>query len=312
MTVNDVATLILHFDVNGSITAKDTSKKQTDDFMIISLLAEKTVGQWVPSQKFRTYKDYVYNKLLPGEKSNADLKKKRQEVIASFIDWLKQNEHPLYQPVYDKFCEIKQKYTDKTGKINFTLFPSFFTALKDLNTRGIPYIVVLRTFGSDLEDVVEEIQNHPSGVKFHNFCKFQKDGLLHATGTFENGKFKADSEQIIEKVADVFKLFAESQQHFAVQDDWQKWNQDNERARSGKPFLYDSADLRYVSMFFDDNITGDETDDIIWHCELSLDASNTSTQNVAVTVDTLAAMMDEQYFIKHINAALKKIGINNV
>ena len=62
----------------------------------------------------------------------------------------------------------------------------------------------------------------------------------------------------------IFETFLKSKEHFAIQDNWKKWNQDGEKGRSGKPFIFDMdsnrREVRNLSLFFDDNITGEEKD----------------------------------------------------
>lgn len=287
--------LILHFDVNGTLTAKDTSKKLSDDHMIIALLAENTIGQWAPSQADMSFKDYVYTQLHPGDKSDPNLKLTRQKAVGSFLNWLLNNEHQLSDKVFGQFLAIRAKYSDDDGKVKFSIFTSFFVALQKLRELNIAFTVVLRTFGTDLEDVVDEIQKHPSGVQFTNLCTFKEDVLKRQFGVFESGKFTGNAaEETVTKTDKIFKLFAQGD-HFAVQDDWKKWNQDGERSRSGKPFIVDSSDTQYFSIFFDDNITG-EDQDIISLCDIA----SGSTQSTAIRVDTLNAMLNDQYFINKI------------
>jgi len=92
----------------------------------------------------------------------------------------------------------------------------------------VRFTVILRTFGSDLKDVVDEIAQHPDGIKVQHWGNFHQ----------QNVEFKGNG---VKNPRESFEVFLESDEHFAIQDDWKRWNSDGERGRSGKPFLYDKS-----------------------------------------------------------------------
>jgi len=107
-----------------------------------------------------------------------------------------------------------------------------------------PFSIILRTFGSDLDSVIKELEKQ-EGIKFKYRGKYNGPQLII------EGEIKSEKEG--------FEMFIESDEHFAIQDDWTFWTKDGERGRSGKRFLYDRSS-HYLSLFFDDNITGQEMD----------------------------------------------------
>ncbi len=276
--------ILLNFDLNGTLILKDTSKKVDDQYMIISALAETTFASWNGKQS-TSFKQYVYTELLPGDKSNPHLKLERQKTIGKFVEWLKKNQHPALESVEKTYRTIIDKFTDsKTGEINFMIFPSFYVMINQLRLNKIPFTIILRTFGSDLPEVMEEIEKHPDGVKFSYQVKFDGPRLI------------VNGMRPVEKADEIFDLILNSEKHFAIQDDWKYWNQHKEQALYGKPFLYDLSGTRAknLSLFFDDNITGDEHLDIIHPCEIS--GHNIVTQALCdwliFPVNTMEAMLE--------------------
>lgn len=290
--------LLLNFDLNGTLILKDTSKKASDEYMLISTLAENTFAKWDERYEPMSFKQYVYNVLLPGDKSNVRLKKERQKIVATFLQWLSEKSHPAMGNVLDDYHKIKNKFTDsKTKEINFTVFPSFYVMLEKLRNMKIPFIIILRTFGTDLPEVVKEIGDHDLGVKITHWAKF------------EDINFNTEGEKTIKKVEEIFDVFLSSDKHFAIQDDWLKWNQDGERGRSGKPFLYDISGkgaIKNLSLFFDDNITGEEQD-IVRPCEIAGKNAPTKSlcERLIFPVNTKEAMLNDDYYIDRILQAIR-------
>jgi len=223
--------------------------------------------------------------------------KKKETEIYGFLDWLLKNSHPSYTTVKDDFEKMRAKFTDPaTGKTTFTIFQSFFKLLRKLREMKISFIIILRTFGSDLPGVVKELEAHTDGIKVTHWGKFKDTQLL--------------LQEKLYSPEETYELFLNSEEHFALQDDWVKWNKDGEHGRSGKVFLYDKT-LRYrnvnnLALFFDDNITGEELD-IVRPCEIT-GKHETSTElfdKYLFRVLTKEAILNDEYFIEKVFAVLK-------
>lgn len=295
---SQIPRLLLHFDLNGTLTLRDTSKQVHDEYMLISALAETTFSSW-NGEKSTSFKQYVYSDLFPGDKSDQELKKQRQKVVGEFVDWLREKDHPALASVEKTYRTVREKFTDpETGKMNFTVFPSFYVMMDRLREDEVPFTIILRTFGRDLADVMREIEEHPSGVKFSHRAKFNGSTLA------------IDGERTIETAREIFDLFLHSERHFAVQDDWSYWNKNQERGKYGKPFFYElsgaSGKEGNLSLFFDDNITGDEHLDIVSPCEVTGETIPTRAlcDQVLFPVNTVEAMLDDNYFIDRVLKAL--------
>lgn len=291
--------LLLDFDLNGTLILQDSSKGASWESMLISALAENIFDQWEEalSEKM-SFKKYAYNVLLPGDKSDQQLKKKRAQFISNFFGWLTEHNHPARERVLADYDAIKTKFSNpKTNQIQPSVFPSFYLMLKKLRSLQIPFVLKLRTFGNDLREVSEEIKSHPDGVAFTQ------------RGKFSAKKLHLDGEGVITKVGEIFQKFLTSKEHFALQDDWKAWNSDGERARSGKPFIYsgieNAADAPNLALFFDDNFTGEEQD-IIDPIEINGKQvpGKMLKDKMLFRVNTIEAMKDDDYYINLIHKAL--------
>jgi len=266
--------------------------------MMMSALCDSTYDTWnehyTKPVAFRTYIDEF---LHPGDKSNADLKQKRQAEVYGFLDFLSKNSHPAYNTVKEDFEKMRAKFIDNvTGKIHFTIFPSFYKLLRKLREMKIDFIIILRTFGSDLPGVVKDLEEHSEGIKVSHWGKFKDTQLM-----IEDKLYSPEES---------FEFFLNSEEHFAVQDDWVKWNKDGELGRSGKPFLYDKSqcfrNVNNLALFFDDNITGEELD-IVRPCEITgkHDSSTELFEKYLFRVYTKEAILNDEYFIEKVFSVLK-------
>lgn len=291
-------TLLLDFDLNKTIILEESSNGADWEEMVISILAENTFYNW-EGKGVMSFKDYVYNCLLPGEKSDRALKTKRMEQIANFLSWLTEQNHPVKDQVFLDYKEIKEKFIQaETHEIKTTVFNSFFVLLEKLRSLNIPFVIKLRTFGKHLQYAIKEIEAHPYGVKFNQIGNF--------SGCILSLKGK---ENPIDQVDQIFHTFLNSKEHFALQDDYKRWNADKELGRSGKPFIYDSKgnqhQVRHLSLFFDDNITGEEYDIVN-----PIDISNGSfsgkelLDRMLFKVNTVEAIKNDDYFFNLVQKAL--------
>lgn len=308
--------LLIDFDLNGTIILQDSSKGAGWQQMLISALAKNTFYDWDGKHGALSYKDYVDNVLMPGDKSDQPLKKKRLKVIDKFLHFLVASKHPLKNDVLADYVQIKTKFTDAvTGKIQPKVFPSFYKLLEKLKALNIPYVMKLRTFGDDRKHVAEEIERHPSGIKFARWGKFAGQKLqLEGEGEFAG----ADN---------IFNLFVTSKAHFAIQDDWPSWNKSGELGTSGKPFIFDSQghkivvcdalgkkrEMRVLELAWDDNATGQKKD--IFNT-LDISAKQASTNDLLhkqiFPVNTEQAMKDDNYFINDLRKALLNNGFGDI
>jgi hypothetical protein len=304
--MSDRPILLLNFDVNGTLILQDNVKKEDAESKLISALAESTEYKWDDLCPHPiTFKKYTTDYLFPGDKSDRELKSKRTKFCMQFLDWLKEKKHPLEKEVFGIYSRIVEKYTVDGAPVFTNVFPSFYELVKELDRLKYEYVLIFRTFGSDLPDVAKQLAEHgETPVKIRYWGKFVENGK----------KISIDGKGEFTHLG-LYKLFIQScGEHFALQDDWKRWNGDGERGRSGKPFLYDESGSiwgrKNLALFFDDNITGEELD-IVQGSEVMEKNKKTSKElfgDLAFAVNTTDAMVDDNYYKNLVFDALKRKG----
>lgn len=278
--------LILNFDVNQTLILKDTAKNAGMEYFLRSILAEQTMDYWDESYERMSFKNYVEKVLLPGDKSNKELKKAREAQIFGFLDWLKIHEHPAEKRVFEEYNEFKARAHEE-------VFESFYKLISKLKEQNIQFLVVIRTFGNDIEEITSKISQRDPSIEFKK-------------GKFTDKTLSIEEEDSIGEIKKIFERIVNSATHLAIQDNWNEWNQDQGRARSGKPFFYDASNPLYLSLFFDDNLDYDPEKDII--APILIDGSLQSTvdlkDSLLFQADPREALFNEDYYIKKVNQAL--------
>ena len=297
--------LSLFVDINRTIVIYDSAKKElTIQQMAAAALSESTVGIWDDKHGKMTHRHYVYTVLIPDTAfaDKTQLKQERQREIYGFIDYLIKSNHPAKDRVLKKYHKIIKKSTNpSTGEIQHKVFDSFYSLLEKLRKCHINFVVILMTFGEDLTRVAEEIGKHPSGVKFTQY------------GAFHNKQLHLENGETLTTTDAIFKAFLTSGLHFALKTNWKEWNEDGERGRSGKPFIYDSSGnmhgIRNLSLFCDDNITHDDEKDIVAPIDVAgRSHSRKELADQLVKVDVAKAPIAKNYFIKETANCLLKHG----
>lgn len=286
--------LILHFDVNKTLINSDSVTGKTSDEILINQLAEDTPYQWDSNQPAMTYKAYVKT-LVPGEDSDLGIKKKRREITFQFLETVKKYPE-ISQQVHGQYQLLKEKSVD-------SVFPSFVKLVEKLKAHHIAFVIILRSFGNDLNEVEKEIFKQ-TGISFSKWGVF-KEGVLHLRG---------DEKKTIARTNELFEFFSKSQEHISINDSYKDWNSNDERAMSGKKFVFDQGSkgrkVTHLSFFFDDNLTGDSTKDIVAPYTEDGDFVSTSVLigKILFPVHTGQAILNENYYIDHINHGLKESG----
>ena len=279
--------VVLHVDVNKTIIAIDAAGGKNRKKMILDILADNTFARWGESlEKPISFHEYVWEHLHPGLRSDKELKQRRNGKVFHFIEYLKELSHPMLDTVLEKKRELEKQ---EDG-----IFPSFWKLLTDLKTQGIHYFVILRSFGSELDDVGRKIEQH-EGIQFMFHGNF-KDGRLYSREV-------PDEPLSAAATCEIFKSM-----HCIVQDTWKEWNQDEEKGRSGKRFYFDSSDSNAVSVFFDDNAEPVSPDERTIVCPV--DAKTGEKASVAdlfgktvFKVSTFNAATKPHTFLSYLNQA---------
>jgi hypothetical protein len=290
----DVPHLILNFDINKTLIASDKMTNKSVPEVLNELLAKKYVAKWDKSlDKPISFEDYVDNVLFPASLENVLSGLLRRYSKQHFIDYLRHNSHPLYLDVLKDYQTAEAALQDPDRKV----FASFYHLVDALDKRGISYSIVLRSFGAEVDDVKNEINQNVKELFLHT-------GKFHQTQLFlDNGTSFDNPTAIYQELRHLG--------HLAIQDDWNHWSTHDCASAYSKPFYVDRQDSNTLSLFFDDNISMKSTDkniigpiDPVTGEHYPVDAFITTGQ--AIPVDTLRAILDPDYFLNCVDAAIEK------
>ena len=246
-----------------------------------------------------SYGDYIKEYALPetstDKAAKAALKKERNSKINDFITFLKDTNHPYYEKAHDEFTRMNETLT----KSDSVVFNSFYTIVNHLTQKGIPFTVLLRTFGEDLPRVTQDINTKLKRTFFTVEGKF-KDGKLLVGNT------------CLENPADQYAFFKSQTSHCALQDNWKDWDRNEELQEFSKKFALDLSDSNTVCVFFDDNINPnpESKKNIVNPVDAKTGKSLSVPALIAsgnlVVVDTVKAVLDDHYFVKSVEKLLQK------
>ncbi|HEV8052540.1 MAG TPA: hypothetical protein VGP47_08595 [Parachlamydiaceae bacterium] len=288
--------LILYFDINKTLIASDKAGGKSVEDVLNELLSEKYEGIWDRSRNVSmTFHDYVHKILVP--KSNdhliTNLREQRQSYTQHFINYLRTHDHPLYAPVLKDY----ESALTMLNTSNSIIFPSFYSLLNDLDQKGTSYSIILRSYGEEIYEVRDEID-----------AVYKK--IFNQSGKFRKGKLFIGNNESLDSSQAIYNQLRRID-HTAIHDDWKYWNAHNMSSAYGKPFYVDKDDKETLCIFFDDNISlKGSSRNIIAPMDAATNAIIPVKELVesgqAVSVDTLKAVLDLDYYIDLVEQALEK------
>lgn len=277
--------LVLHLDLNKTIIATDKAANLDADQVILYSLACHTFDRWDETIKEPiSYTEYIKFHEIPNPHHDKTVKRQQYERISHFLDYLEEHAHPAYEKTREKLFRAKEKLLSLTT----TVFPSFYRLIDHLEKEKIPYTLVMRTFGSDGPSVANEI-NETLGRPFIKYSYRMKEGKIDTHhGLLEPHRFIANHRQ-----------------HCLIRDDWKWWFSHGENAQYGKPFpIFEEREM--LSIFFDDHaqvlLSKPEKNIVAATTERGrfIKPSDLIEDKLLYPVDTVEALLDEDYFIKKI------------
>ncbi len=286
--------LILHFDINQTIIASDPSGNRNVESVINHSLAQRYKDLWNNKTTIKkSYYNYVFEDFLPGTRKDKQLKAKRTKTLKNFVNYLKDTDSIFYPEANILFHQCLEKINSS----NTIIFKSFYKLIDYLNEKKIPYSIIIRTFGNDIQKVTEEIEKNTS-------ISFSRDKYNIADNQlFMNGVL------IYNDMSSIYNFFVKSD-HLAIQDNWYKWNQNEEISRFGKKFPISFRDNNTISLFFDDHVEEDYNSfhNVVAPIDVEtnnlLDVHSLVKKKLIFKVNTVDAILDDNYFIKKVNDAL--------
>lgn len=252
-----MAKLVLHFDINGTITAIDSTELGSDYQNTNMIISRSVYGkikddQWISNDHYRdpidsiTYYDFLkksgiknYKKISYTFTEEGQPGYRFQWMVAIIIE-------SIQKFIFNSFIKVAEKYPDA--------------------------IIVLRTFGGDIQDVLNSV------VLVEN-DKFKKALTGEIIRNNDNIILKCDHETTYHGLGEINQLYFDTDVHLAIQEDYHFWNGHQRDKNYGKII---KSDEKLIQIFFDDNdcvsIIGDE------NCHF-------------FKINTLDALMNEDYFI---------------
>ncbi len=251
------------------------------------ILAEFTFEKW-DGLGTQSYYSFITEKLAFENphlsRASEQFKKMRTELLKGFAEYLKAFPELLTQYQSDKAQMIRLLSSQE-----MVIFPSFFKVINWLNTHySNRYAIYLRTFGTDLPEVVPAIQAQ---------AELQFAGI---------GEFKG-CDLSLAPIGQTLEFFKNPQLlNYAIRDDYAYWKSKGFQAVGGKLFPVELSDVADIHIFFDDN-ANDPDKPII--CPVSFDGALQDTQDllnkgIIVAVNPKEAILDEDYFIKKVQTAV--------
>lgn len=294
-------TLILHFDVNGTIIANDKAAGLSIADRINFILASKYTYCYGDLKEPLSYSDYV-SKLYPGDFFEREVKSKRELLLKNFVNFVKESDFPFKQDLMIEYSRLE------TALNGCCVFPSFISLIKQLKDDQINFKMVLRTFGNEVEDAISDIESHLPDEKFTYRGSF-KDNQW----TIQNGQ----NQTTIEKINEIYDLFKSDGGHIAIQDSFKEWFDTKQSWMNGKRFPINLQEIKQespvLSLFFDDFIGNLGKDKDIITPINSEDGSFITIQElqdrkIVFSVKTGEAILDPDYFINKVYGSLENYG----
>lgn len=258
--------LILHFDINDTITIYDSSEP----------------GDMISNLNLRIARSFYgfvdeYNHWIFGTNPKEKEKEQEQEQV-SYYTYLKHNYKKDYKKRASKCTNVFEPLESvahyvsqmKAEAEEYFIFRSFIRVLHEF-----PHAhVVLRTFGGDSDLVIAELKK--LGIQ----RTFRKAIMKHAG---DEPRLHLEDSLLIVGYEAITKLFAMTLDIIVVKEDYNYWHRHSRNSAYGK-WIYGMKDC--VQWFFDDNecvhiVKADNTDDITFQ-----------------KVNTVEAMLNKMYFCK--------------
>ena len=316
---NNKINLILNFDVNKTLIAIDPVSNKDVDEVLKGALSGMIQAQWKENGIVNplittpiSYEEYIKDIRQIG-------KEERRKYVVDFFDYLA-NEHPdLYIDAMAKYEAAIKVYTEMKAE-GKELFESFYKLIEYLDKcNNISYQIVVRTYGKDIPEIVEELEEHLGWDM--DIAKFYQGGLLvhdkngFVTGTefVEKSGSMSGVSEIIKDKRSIFDWIKNNKNHLAIRDDYMYWHKHGSMQAYGKPLLlepYNSNDqIPTLSIFFDDNVETPPSDtnivapfDVINNEDIPMDVA--MSKGYVYQADTLRALADPNYYIDLVNKSI--------
>ena len=261
--------LVLHFDINGTITPVDTTEPGSKEQNANMVIAKSVFGKVINNTW--TLNDDPYN----------------ETDSLTYYDYLKSIDMSNY-----KLRSFTFTNTDEPGNklaymipvlidsMHTFLFQSFLNVLHKYDDA----LIVFRTFGLDADEVIDYLRTNDKTTK--HFKTVVKGEFKYSN---DHNSILLSLDNNDEPIIGMHKfneLIRTSEPHLALKESYNFWNSNKRNKECGKQLL---GDDKMLQIFFDDN-----------DCINVLDDKNSHF----VKINTLQALLNDNYYVDFINNIL--------
>ena len=264
--------LVLHFDINGTITPVDTTEPGNNIENANMVVAKSVFGKVI--NNIWTLNDNPYN-----EKDSL-----------TYYDYLKSIDMSNYKLRSFTFTEplepgnkLAHMIPLLVDSMDTFLFQSFLNVLHKYPDA----LIVFRTFGLDADEVIDYLRTNEKTTK--HFKTVVKGEFSYTNNNHNSILLSLDNND--EPVIGMHKfneLIRTSEPHLALKESYNFWNYNKRNKVCGKQLLGHDEILQ---IFFDDN-----------DCINVLDDKNSHS----VKINTLQALLNDNYYVDFINDILSR------
>ncbi len=284
-------TVVLNFDVNGTILAADSYQDYGPEQMATIALSKVVIDVWEPGTEEMSFWEYVFTHGIPGKKNDEGLKPARREMLQTLLTRLAD------KPYCATAMKVHGAVVERLSAQQTQVIPAFYRLIELLREAGKTVRVQLRTFGDDGEKVVEEIKGR-LGLDFVQLT-------MRDEGIYAN----AAGEVVATTASELHALMLEN--HHLVKGNWERWNKNGQLFAFGKVFPFDTKVKDSVDIFVDDNVVrpGSTVESIVCPAPINGDEDPTPDSWIGKHVfqaSLLRSQLDPDDFGRMLLAAAKE------
>lgn len=296
--------LFLHFDVNETILVGDEAGSDTRQDSINKMIAKsafvkipESFGGDTHSYQPTNWMDGTPIELKP-ESAVPLQEDESQQIPPLYTGWewpsgtcpyyrtkLKKtakiftdNYGYMFKPLYNHLNASVQSSNPKAAEefpVLSHMLPAFFDTIVALKETEQSFVLIFRTFGTDLPEIAEAVTAFANG-KHPDYPFFHAPGLVLQKASLYQGKWRRLSESDPEEV--VYELWQDEKRIASgddevlevirklsicgIQDDYPFWSSHDCRPQAGKPVWKTLPGSNEHHILFDDNIHNLEFDSI--------------------------------------------------
>lgn len=258
--------LILHFDINGTVTTVDSTDDHLDISSRVNVIVSKSVfgrlndvGEWVMNGDPFMIEDgdlSYYNHL--------------RKIGSKHLAYVFTNDGQLGEPFRRYYDDIVRQETDDI------IFKSFLRVLDRYNNAKL----VLRTFGDDGSMIVDHMSMVHGYKRPFTFATYVRTDDQHA--------LKLSDDEVI-GLKNISEFISQHPNNLCIKDDYKYWHSNGDYVKNkGKPLIVNDADIQ---LFFDDN-------DCVVTYGLAGDIREDTHFN---RINCIQAMLDHDYYVRLID-----------